>query len=207
MFPDESDQIEWYIGGLPDMIYESVVASKPKIAYTAGSGESKEYTGTLPLCNKCKFHHNGQCTVNCVNCKRVGHLTRDYRSPAATNNHRNPTCYECRNQGHYKSDSSELKNQDQGNQARGTRAHGMVQALEGGETNQDRNDVEDDPLPSAKIAQAKEIVDLMKRVKKLKRKKKSRNSGLKRLWKVGSTTRVESSEDKETLGDQEDASK
>nr|GEY53919.1 hypothetical protein [Tanacetum cinerariifolium] len=30
MFPDESDQIEWYIGGLPDMIYESVVASKPK---------------------------------------------------------------------------------------------------------------------------------------------------------------------------------
>ncbi|GJV17627.1 putative ribonuclease H-like domain-containing protein [Tanacetum coccineum] len=34
------------------------------IAYTAGSGERKEYAGTLPLCNKCKFHHNGQCTVN-----------------------------------------------------------------------------------------------------------------------------------------------
>nr|GFB45739.1 hypothetical protein [Tanacetum cinerariifolium] len=111
------------------------------------------------------------------NCKRVGHLTRDYRSPAATNNYRNPTCYECGNQGHYKSDSSELKNQDQGNQAGGTGAHGMVQALEGGETNQDRNDVEDDPLPSAKIAQAKEIADLKKRVKKLKRKKKSRTSG------------------------------
>nr|GEY01264.1 hypothetical protein [Tanacetum cinerariifolium] len=30
---------------------------------------------------------------------------------------------------------------------------------------------------------------------------------LKRLWKVGSTTRVESSKDKESLGDQEDASK
>nr|GEX77523.1 hypothetical protein [Tanacetum cinerariifolium] len=113
-------------------------------AYAAGNGERKEYVGTLPLCNKCKFHHNGQCTIKCVNCKRVGHLTRDCRSPAATNNHRNPTCYECRNQGQYRSDCPELKNQDHGNQAGGTGAHGMVHALEGGETNQDLNDVEDD---------------------------------------------------------------
>nr|GEY75301.1 reverse transcriptase domain-containing protein [Tanacetum cinerariifolium] len=55
--------------------------------YTTASGERNEYAGTLPLCNKCKFHHNGQCTIKCANCKRVGHLTRDCRSPAATNNH------------------------------------------------------------------------------------------------------------------------
>ncbi|GKA89259.1 putative reverse transcriptase domain-containing protein [Tanacetum coccineum] len=30
MFPEESDKIEIYFGGLPDMIYESVMASKPK---------------------------------------------------------------------------------------------------------------------------------------------------------------------------------
>nr|GFD38897.1 reverse transcriptase domain-containing protein [Tanacetum cinerariifolium] len=30
MFPEESDKIERYIGGLLDMIHESVVASKPK---------------------------------------------------------------------------------------------------------------------------------------------------------------------------------
>nr|GEV42230.1 hypothetical protein [Tanacetum cinerariifolium] len=105
------------------------------ITYTAGPGERKEYVGTLPLCNKCKFHHNGQCTVKCVNCKRVGHLTRDCRSPAATNNHRNPTCYQCGNQGHYRSNCPKLKNQDHVNQTRGTGAHGMVHALEGGETN------------------------------------------------------------------------
>ncbi|GKE10447.1 reverse transcriptase domain-containing protein, partial [Tanacetum coccineum] len=30
MFPEESDKIEKYVGGLPDMVHESVVASKPK---------------------------------------------------------------------------------------------------------------------------------------------------------------------------------
>ncbi|GKG08647.1 reverse transcriptase domain-containing protein [Tanacetum coccineum] len=114
------------------------------ITYTDGSGERKEYAGTLPLCNKCKFHYNGQCTVKCANNKRVGYLTRDCRSPAATNNQRNLTCYECRNQGHYWSDCLELKNQNHGNQAEGIRAQGMVQALGGGETNQDLNDLEDD---------------------------------------------------------------
>nr|GEY58749.1 hypothetical protein [Tanacetum cinerariifolium] len=145
MFPGESDKIEKYVGSLPDMIHESVMASKPKtmqdaiefatelvdkkintlaerqaenkrkldnnnqaqqqppkkqgvaIVYTVGPGERKEYAKTLPLCNKCKFHHNGKCTVKCVNCKRVGHLTRDCRNPAATNNQRNLTCYECGN--------------------------------------------------------------------------------------------------------------
>ncbi|GJX63781.1 hypothetical protein Tco_0296681 [Tanacetum coccineum] len=162
MFPKEADKIEKYVGGLPDMIYGSVMASKPKtmqdaiefatelmdkkistlaerqaknkrkldnnnqaqqkppkkqglaIAYTARPGKRKEYAGTLPLCNKCKFHHNGQCTVKCANYKRVGHLTRDCRSPATTNNQRNPICYECGNQGHYRSDCPELKNQNHG---------------------------------------------------------------------------------------------
>ncbi|GKD96381.1 hypothetical protein Tco_1380278 [Tanacetum coccineum] len=126
MFLEESDKIEKYVGGLPDMIHGSVA-----IAYTVGSGERKEYAGTLPLCNKCKFHHNGQCTIKCANCKRVGHLTRDCRSLAATNNQRNLTCYECRNQGHYRSDFLKLKNQNHGNQARGTGARGMVHALGG----------------------------------------------------------------------------
>nr|GEW49084.1 reverse transcriptase domain-containing protein [Tanacetum cinerariifolium] len=31
MFPEESDKIEKYVDGLPDMIHESVMASKPKI--------------------------------------------------------------------------------------------------------------------------------------------------------------------------------
>nr|GEW39246.1 reverse transcriptase domain-containing protein [Tanacetum cinerariifolium] len=87
------------------------------IDYIVRSGERKEYVGTLSSCNKCKFHHNGQYTVKCTNCKRVGHYT---------------------------SDCPELKNQNHGNHARGTGARGMVHALEGGETNQDLNNMEDD---------------------------------------------------------------
>ncbi|GJV36254.1 hypothetical protein Tco_1408731 [Tanacetum coccineum] len=46
-----------------------------------------------------------------------------------------------------------------------------------------------------------------KRVKKLERKKKSRTHGLKRLYKVGLSARIDSSDDEASLGDQEDASK
>ncbi|GKC61678.1 hypothetical protein Tco_1089276, partial [Tanacetum coccineum] len=62
-------------------------------------------------------------------------------------------------------------------------------------------------LEKAKDAQAKEIADLKQRVQKLERKKKSRTTGLKRLRKVGMSGRVESSKDKDSLGDHEDTSK
>nr|GEW13594.1 hypothetical protein [Tanacetum cinerariifolium] len=113
-------------------------------AYAVGTGERKEYAGTLPLCNKCKFHHNGPCTTKRANCKKVGHLTRDCWNPTATSNQKTITCYECRNQWHYKSDYPELKNRNHGNQAEGTGACGMVYALGGEETNQDLDDIEDD---------------------------------------------------------------
>nr|GEU66789.1 hypothetical protein [Tanacetum cinerariifolium] len=35
--------------------------------YSVESSEKKEYDGTLPLCNKCKFHHNGPCTLKIQN--------------------------------------------------------------------------------------------------------------------------------------------
>ncbi|GJT96144.1 putative ribonuclease H-like domain-containing protein [Tanacetum coccineum] len=60
-------------------------------------------------------------------------------------------------------------------------------------------------LEKTKTTQAEEIVSLKRRVKKLKHKKRSRTHGLKRLYKVGLTARVESFGDEESLG--EDASK
>ncbi|GKD19622.1 hypothetical protein Tco_1208780, partial [Tanacetum coccineum] len=58
-------------------------------------------------------------------------------------------------------------------------------------------------LEEAKTAQAKEIANLKKIIKKLEKRRKSRTPGLKRLRKVGSARRVESSDDF-SLGAQED---
>ncbi|GJZ33819.1 putative ribonuclease H-like domain-containing protein [Tanacetum coccineum] len=56
-------------------------------------------------------------------------------------------------------------------------------------------------LETTKTTQAKEIVSLKRRVKKLEQKKRSSTYGLKRLYKVGLTTKVESSRDEESLDD------
>ncbi|GJT16807.1 hypothetical protein Tco_0875513 [Tanacetum coccineum] len=60
-------------------------------------------------------------------------------------------------------------------------------------------------LEKTKTTQANEIESLKRRVKKLEKKDRSRTHKLKRLYKVGLITRVESSGDEEDLG--EDASK
>ncbi|GJS78943.1 putative reverse transcriptase domain-containing protein [Tanacetum coccineum] len=92
MFPEESDKIERYVGGLPDMIHGSVVAFKPKImAYAAGTGEKKLYGGSKPLCPKCNYHHDGLCAPKCHKCNQVGYIARDCRSPANANTASNQT--------------------------------------------------------------------------------------------------------------------
>nr|GEX02696.1 hypothetical protein [Tanacetum cinerariifolium] len=60
-------------------------------------------------------------------------------------------------------------------------------------------------LEKTKNTQALEITSLKRRVKKLEKKQRSRTHKLKRLYKVGLTTRVDSSKDDQSLG--EDASK
>nr|GFC67166.1 hypothetical protein [Tanacetum cinerariifolium] len=115
MFLEKSDEVEKYVGGLPDMIHESIhtlAKKQPKNkriedtlrnnqnqqqqpfkrhnvawAYTTGLGEKKPYGGSKPLCPKCNYHHDGQCDPKCINCKRTGHSARDCRSQlVATNN-------------------------------------------------------------------------------------------------------------------------
>ncbi|GJY77733.1 hypothetical protein Tco_0483534 [Tanacetum coccineum] len=40
-------------------------------ADTNESNERKEYAGSVPLCNKCKLHHNGPCTAKLVNWPKI----------------------------------------------------------------------------------------------------------------------------------------
>nr|GEW88695.1 putative reverse transcriptase domain-containing protein [Tanacetum cinerariifolium] len=89
---DETKKIDKYIGGLPNNIHGNVMHNDNKRkaddssrnnqqpqpykkqnvakAYTVGPGEKKAYTGNLPLCTKCNYHHIGQCAPKCGNCKR-----------------------------------------------------------------------------------------------------------------------------------------
>ncbi|GJS63479.1 putative reverse transcriptase domain-containing protein [Tanacetum coccineum] len=118
-------------------------------AYTAGNNEKKGYEGPLPYCNKCKFHHEGPCTVRCGKCNKAGHVTRDCRVTISTTsthrgqmvNQRVVTCFECGAPGHYRKDCPKIKNQNRGNNARVPDARGKAYVLGGGDVNLDSNTV------------------------------------------------------------------
>ncbi|GKB37080.1 putative reverse transcriptase domain-containing protein [Tanacetum coccineum] len=109
-------------------------------AHTAGPGEKKAYTGTLPLCTKCNYLYTGQCTPKCGNCKRYGHATNDCRVNTNNNNNKNQkagACYECGNTGHIKKNCPKLKNRTNSN-GNGI-AQGRAYALGGRDASPDSN--------------------------------------------------------------------
>nr|GEX90668.1 ribonuclease H-like domain-containing protein [Tanacetum cinerariifolium] len=93
--------------------------------YNMGMGTKKSYSGNLPKCTKCHFHHNVPCTQKCHKCNKVGHFARDCRSSGNANvanaqknngeNLKGNSYFECGPPGHFKRDSPKLKNKDGGN--------------------------------------------------------------------------------------------
>ncbi|GJS74337.1 putative reverse transcriptase domain-containing protein, partial [Tanacetum coccineum] len=120
-------------------------------AYTAGNNKKKPYNGPLPLCNKCKLHHEGPCTMRCGKCNKVGHLTQDCKvTDSATFtqrgkvvNQRVLTYFECGRQGHFRSNWPKLKDQNHRNKVRNKNdvgeARGKAYVLGGGDANPDSN--------------------------------------------------------------------
>ncbi|GKA69096.1 reverse transcriptase domain-containing protein [Tanacetum coccineum] len=133
MFPEESDKVERYVGGLPDMIHGSVVASKPKTMQEATKMATELMDKKISTFaerqaeNKRKLDNNHQAQQQLPKRQNVVHLRR-WDCSAATNNQRTLTCYECGNQGHYKSDCPKLKNRNHGNQAEG-KDHVMLRVV------------------------------------------------------------------------------
>ncbi|GKA52537.1 reverse transcriptase domain-containing protein [Tanacetum coccineum] len=131
----------------PQFKRKNVGGSNVARAYMAGSNERMVYVGPRPLCNKCKLHHDGPCTIKCRSCGKVGHLTMDCKPavPAVVNqrapvvNQRIVTCFKCGKQGHFKKDCPKLKNQNHGNKPVIPEARGKAYAIGGGDANSGSN--------------------------------------------------------------------
>nr|GEU98960.1 putative reverse transcriptase domain-containing protein [Tanacetum cinerariifolium] len=155
MFPGESDRVEKYIGGLPDMIQGSVMASKPKtmkeaieiandlktrrsIPLLKGNLKRRENSTTTQATT---IHNNnllrskmcqGLILLDLVRRRTMLELFHCTTSESFTT------------MGHALIDCLELKNRNHGNLAGGAEAREMVYALGKGETDQDLNNMEDD---------------------------------------------------------------
>ncbi|GJS28852.1 reverse transcriptase domain-containing protein [Tanacetum coccineum] len=161
MIPEEEDWVEKFIGGLPDNIQGNVIAAEPTILQDvvriANNLMNQKLKGYVVKNDKnkirieCKLHHEGPCTVRCGKCNKVGHLIPDSKvtNSATSNqrgqvvNHRVLTCFECRRQGHFKSDCPKVKDQNRGNKTRNKNgvgeARGKSYVLGGGDAKPDSN--------------------------------------------------------------------
>nr|GFB77905.1 hypothetical protein [Tanacetum cinerariifolium] len=139
MFSEESDKIEKYIGGLPDMIHGSVVVSKPKTMQ-----EAIEISIELMDKKICTFVEHETTSK-----RKIGHFARDYRNTANTNNANNQrgtglgqkaACYECGAQEHFKRECPKLKNNNNhGNQGGRNNAPARVYVVGRAGTDPDAN--------------------------------------------------------------------
>ncbi|GKB70200.1 putative reverse transcriptase domain-containing protein [Tanacetum coccineum] len=107
MVPEEEDQVEKFIGGLPDNIEGNVIAAEPTRLQDAicmannlmdqklkgyamknaknrrkFDNSQKDNRGSQPP-NK-RQNVGGPCTMRCGKCKKVGHLTRDCKATDST---------------------------------------------------------------------------------------------------------------------------
>nr|GFB69473.1 hypothetical protein [Tanacetum cinerariifolium] len=165
---EESDKIEKYIRGLPDMIHGSVVASKPKTMQEAveiatelmdkkiRTFTERETASKRKFMNTSRNTQNQQqqsnkspCAPKCRNCNKIGHFARDCRNTTNTNNANNKrgtglgqknACYECGVQGHFKRECPKLKNNNNhGNQGGRNNALARVYAVGHAGTDSDAN--------------------------------------------------------------------
>ncbi|GJZ54965.1 putative reverse transcriptase domain-containing protein [Tanacetum coccineum] len=130
MFRKESDKIEKYVSGLPDMIHGSVVASKPKTMQDAVEIVNELMDKKICTFAERQTESKRKSTANANNAN----------NQKGNGSGQKPTCYECGVQGHFKRECPKLKNNNnRGNQVRGSNASAKVYAVGHAGTNPDSN--------------------------------------------------------------------
>ncbi|GJT18101.1 putative reverse transcriptase domain-containing protein [Tanacetum coccineum] len=127
MFPEETDKIERYVGGMPDLIYSSVVASKPKtmqeaiematelmdrrnITFAERQAENKRKIEDTPRNNQTHQQNKRQNTGRAYaagNGDKKPYEGTKPRCPKCNFNHYGPcipTCTNCKKLGHLAKD-------------------------------------------------------------------------------------------------------
>nr|GEU57541.1 hypothetical protein [Tanacetum cinerariifolium] len=103
-----SNKRKWESNHYGSLSQQNKGHKKPR-AHTAWPINKKAYAESLPLCNQCKSHHSGPCTVKYRNCKKVSHIIQNCRTPATAKNQQTRTCYECGSLRQYKSECPIVK--------------------------------------------------------------------------------------------------
>ncbi|GJT17840.1 putative reverse transcriptase domain-containing protein [Tanacetum coccineum] len=130
MFPEESDKIERYVGGLPDMIHGNIVASKPKTMQEAVEMATELMDKKVSTIAERQAENKRKSAGNANNAN----------NQRSTRSGQKPTCFKCGVQGHFKRECPKLKNnKNHGNQVGNDRAPAKVYAVGHAGTNPDSN--------------------------------------------------------------------
>ncbi|GJV51150.1 putative reverse transcriptase domain-containing protein [Tanacetum coccineum] len=162
MFPKESDKIEKYVGGLPDMIHRSVTAFKPKTMQDANEFVTElmdKKIRTFAECqaeNKRKFEDTIRNNQNQQQQNKRHNTDRAYTARPSEKRkydgslpkcskfkyHHNgpcaPKCHKC-NKGNFKKECPKIKNNNRGNQGGNGNAPAKVYVAGNAGTNPESN--------------------------------------------------------------------